>query len=233
MPHLGRIALFALFLAPLGAATFGTVVAPSGGYLVGGAADLVLDEGRSRLYLVNSSQTRIEVYSIAQRRFLSSIRTSTFPISAAISRDGAFLYVACHDANALNIIDLERQTLVKSVSLPAKPEGISVGGDGRVLLTTIGTGPNNSANTFLIYDPNAVESAALASVVIAPRPPMPPQLPPLAGRPALAGRSQLIATRDGSKIIGLNAPTANSRAVFVYEVASGTVIRSSAGSNRV
>ena len=48
------------------AATFGTVVP-----VVGGVADIVLDEPRQRLYLVNSNRNQIEVYSIPQRRFLT------------------------------------------------------------------------------------------------------------------------------------------------------------------
>ena len=44
------------------AATFGTVV-----QIVGGASDIVLDEARGRIYLVNTNQTRVEIYSIAQR----------------------------------------------------------------------------------------------------------------------------------------------------------------------
>jgi uncharacterized protein (TIGR03437 family) len=212
--------------AEVSAATFGTVVAPTGGFLVGGVSDIVLDEPRGRLYLVNSSQQRVEIYSIPQRRFLSAVRTSAFPISAALSRNNRYLYVTCYDATALNVVDLETTTLVRTISLPAKPEGVAVGADERVLITTIGTGPNNAASTLLIWDPNATEVSALANVVFAPPTPMPPQLPPMSGRPFLAGRSQLLATRDGLRIIGVNAPNNNSRAVFVYEVASGTVIRS-------
>ncbi|MBI4875042.1 MAG: hypothetical protein HY822_10465 [Acidobacteria bacterium] len=219
-------ALFLCLAPAVFGATFGSVVAPTGGYLVGGISDIVLDEGRSRLYLVNSSQQRVEIYSIAQRRFLASIRTSTFPIAAAMSRSGRFLYVTCYDANALNVLNLDTQALVRTISLPAKPEGVAVGADERVLITTIGTGTNNAANTLLLWDPNATDSNALGNVVITPPTPMPPQLPPLSGRPFLAGRSQLIATRDGDRIIGLNAPNNNARAVFVYETASGTVTRS-------
>src|SRR5258708_2773213 len=79
-------------------ATFGTVVP-----LVGGAADLVLDEARGRLYLVNTSQSRVEIYSIAQKKFLAPISTEATPLSAALSRDHKFLYVTAFDASALDI----------------------------------------------------------------------------------------------------------------------------------
>lgn len=193
--------------------------------LVGGASDLVLDGGRQRLYLVNNPLNQIEVYSIPQRRLLSPIRTNRQPVSAAISRDGQVLYVTCYEGSALDVIDLEKMALASSVSLPAKPEGVAVGGDGRVLITTIGTGANNQANTLLIYDPQAVTGRSIADVTLAPPPPTPPQLPPPSGRVFLSYRSQLLATPAGDRIIGLNI-SGNNRVVFVYEVASGTVLRS-------
>ncbi len=217
-----RLAAAVLFLAAAAfPATFGTVVP-----IVGGAADIVLDEPRGRLYLVNTAQTRVEVYSIAQRRVLSTIRTDSLPLSAALSQDGQFLFVAAHDANALNVISLETLTITSRVSLPAKPEGIAVGGDGRVLISTIGTGAGNASNTLLIWDPSATTTVSLAAVPLAPPPPLSPLLPAPSGRVFLTNRSQLVPTWDGRYIIGVNIPNANSRAVFVYEVASGTVLRS-------
>ena len=217
-----RIALAILAFASCSfAATFGSVVP-----LVGGASDLVLDESRGRIYLVNTSQSRIEVYSIAQRRFLTPVRTDATPLSAAISRNNKVLYVASYDGSSLNTIDLETLTILSRVSLPVRPEGIAVGGDERVLISTIGSGAGNSQNVLLIYDPNALASGSVSAVAIAPPAPQLPQLPPASGRIFLASRSQLIASADGRTIVGVNLPNNNERAVFVYEVASGTVLRS-------
>ncbi|MBI1896857.1 MAG: hypothetical protein HYS04_10055 [Acidobacteria bacterium] len=215
------IGVLLVFSISCAAATFGTVVP-----LVGGAADIVLDEGRSRLYLVNSSQSRVEVYSIPQRRFLAPVRTDALPFAAALSRSGKLLYVASFDGSALNIIDLDTLAVIGRVSLPAKPEGVAVGNDERVLISTIGTGANNLQNVLLIYDPAASETSALAPVQITPPAPASPLLPPPSGRIFLAARSQLQATRDGSLIIGVNIPNPRARSVFVFEVASGTVLRS-------
>ena len=221
MPWLRWLAVSAVFLSFSFAASFGTVVP-----VVGGAADLVLDEGRNYLYLVNSALNQVEVYSIPQRRFLSPIRVGRTPLTAAMSRNGKVLYLTSYDGSALEIIDLDKMAPLKSVSLPAKPEGLAVGADERVLITTIGTGPSNAlTNTLLVYNPQATSTNAIANVVLAPPPPTPPQLPPPSGRPFLSYRSQLIATKDGERIIGLNLSGSN-RIVFVYEVASGTVLRS-------
>ncbi len=217
-----RLASFLLFLfaaVPNFAATFGTITP-----LVGGVVDIVLDQPRQRLYLVGVPD-KIEVYSILQRRFLTPIRTDSLPLSAALSTDGKLLYVACHNSSSVNVIDVEQLAVVNRVSLPARPEGIAVGGDGRVLITTIGTGINNANNTLLLYDPTTVGQNLFALSVV-PSTPAPPQLPPTAGRPVLANRSYLAASADGRFIIGVNLPNNNQRSVFVFEVASGTVLRS-------
>ncbi|MEK7404326.1 MAG: hypothetical protein AAB225_04390, partial [Acidobacteriota bacterium] len=212
---------FGLVVSACLAATFGTIVPVTGALF-----DIVLDEPRGRLYLVNPVYNRVEVYSIVQRRFLSPIATDARPISAALAPSGKFLYVTCYDGTSLNAIDPDSMAVVKRVSLPARPEGVAVGGDERVLMTTIGTGPNNSASTLLIYDPAAVATQAISNVVIAPPPPAAPQVPPQQGRLALAARSRLAASPDGRYIIGLNNINNSTGAAFVYEVASGTVLRS-------
>src|SRR5688572_27908726 len=130
-------------------ATFGTVVP-----VVGGASDIVLDESRGRLYLVRSSLSRVEVYSIAQRAFINSVSTPPLPLGAAISRDARVLYVVSFDGSALSVIDLNTLQISTQISLPARPEGVAVGNDGRVLISTIGTGANNLTNVLLIYDPS-------------------------------------------------------------------------------
>ncbi len=211
-----------LWVAP--AATLGTVI-----NVTGGAGDLVLDNNRNLLYLVRSQPiNRIEVFSTTQRRVIATIPTDANPLAAALSPDGNFLYVTCYDAASINVIDTRpaTPTIVRKVSLPARPEGIAVGADGRVLITTIGSGAGNLLNTLLIFDPSITDTQSLATVPVAPPPPLPPTLPAPSGRTFLANRSQLLATRDGSKIIGLNAYQATNRVVFVYEAASGSVLRS-------
>lgn len=213
--------IWLVFLTPAFAATFGTVTT-----VVGSISDIVLDEPRRRLYLVNSSQNRVEVYSIppSPTRLLSSIATDPLPLSAAMSWDGQFLYVTSFDASALNIIDLNTFQIVGRPSLPARPEGIAVGNDGRALITTIGTGPGNTQNVLLIYDP--ADNGRVYNVVVTPPAPQSPLLPPPSGRAFLTNRSQLRASDDGSIIVGANITSNTTRVVFVYEVASGTVLRS-------
>ncbi len=217
------LSLAALFLAakPAISATFGTVVTPRGG---ASYSDLVLDEPRGRVYLVNKSLNRIDVYSIAQRTFLDSIKTDVQPLAAAISKTGKSLYVTAYTTSVLDIIDLDKQALSSRVTLPSSPEGVAVGGDDKVLITTIGSG--SPFNTLFIYDPKGTAGNNLASVALPFPPPTPPQLPPVPGRDFLSYRSKLITTKDGRFIVGANGISNTNRVVFVYEVASGGVLRS-------
>jgi uncharacterized protein (TIGR03437 family) len=213
------LALGSILLISRGfSATFGTVTT-----VVGSVTDIVLDEARRRIYVVNGSQNRVEVYSQNPIRQTQSIQVGALPLSAAQSWDGGFLYVAAHNASALFVIDLNSLQVVGQVALPARPEGVAVGIDGRVLITTVGTGVNNSQNTLLLYDP---EARNVVSVVVAPPTAAIPNVTPPAGRLFLSSRSRLEASSDGHFIMGINIPNNNSRAVFVYEVASGTVLRS-------
>ncbi len=211
--------LLAAWTLPVWSATLGTVVT-----LVGGASDLVLDEPRGRLYLVNSASNRLEVYSTTQRRFLNPIRTDGRPLSAALSADRKFLYVSSYDQSSLNVVDLDQLAITRRVSLPARPEAVAVGNDGRVLITTIGTGQNNAFNTLLLVDPAAASGQEVAAIPVAPTGPQPPGTPP-AGRPALAVNSGLQTSSDGNLIFGVNNVGGNRRIIFVYEVVSATVLR--------
>jgi len=217
-----RCTLFLLLYSSASfAATFGTVVS-----VIGGATDIVLDEPRARIYLVNTSQNRIEVYSTQQRRLLTPISTDGLPIAAAISRSGKVLYVTSQTASAIDVIDLNSQTIVNKVALVAKPEGIAVGADERVLVSTIGTGGGNLQNVLLVYNPTADTSSAILAVTVTPPPPISPILPPPSGKQFQAARGTLRASLDGKIIIGANIQANGSRAVFVYEAGSATVLRS-------
>ena len=113
------------------AATFGTVVP-----IAGGATDLVLDEARGRLYIVDTTQNRIDVYATAQKRFLNPIPVGKQPLSAAISRDGTRLYVTIYSSSALEVVDLDSATVVKRVSLPVSGKALrSVKSGGAVKVT--------------------------------------------------------------------------------------------------
>ena len=160
-------------LAQTAGATFGTV------YSLGGTpSDVVMDEVRGRLYLVNSSANRIDVFSIPEKRVTNRIAVGQFPLAAAISPDNNYLYVTNTSGASLSVIDLGTDSVINSISLPARPEGVSVGSDGRALITTQGTGANNALNTLLLYDRTQQTGQQIYSVPFPPPHTTPPPPPP-------------------------------------------------------
>jgi uncharacterized protein (TIGR03437 family) len=206
----------------LHAATFGKIVP-----LLGGGSDIVLDEPHNRLYLTSSATNQLQVYSLAQNKFLSAITTDSEPMAAAISRSGQYLYVACYAGSVVDVIDLTALTVTNRISLPSQPEGIAVAGDGRVLISTTGNGITTITNILLLYDPTPNAAAPLTSLAVTPVAPAAPTFPAPSSRAFLSAHSQLRATRDGSLIVGLHVTNAASGVgvVFVYQSASGTVLR--------
>jgi YVTN family beta-propeller protein len=214
----------ARLLAQTGGATFGEVVT-----LGGTPGDIVLDESRGRLYLVNTAANRIDAYSYLDNRLLGSVAVGQFPLSAAMSMDNAWLYVTNRDSSSLSVIDLGSFIVTQTVRLPAAPEGVAVGLDGRALITTQGTGVNNATNTLLIYDRQQELGAQLYPVPFPPALTTPTPLPPLiAGRPATPFPGRLMRTPDGRFIVGMVALNQNTNqaqtTMFVYEVAGGAVL---------
>ncbi len=212
-----------LFLSalPCLAATYGTVVShPSS------LADLVIDEPRKRLYVVNSASNLVEVYAtnVSPPRLTNTIQTDATPLSIAISRETPnprYLYVTCYDGSTLVIVDLNSANFTTvSKQLDAKPQGVAVGVGGKVLISTIGTG--TGAEVLITYDP---ATGNTQPVVVAPPAPIAPTVPPPNSSWFQAGKSRLQASADGKLIIGVNLQAAT-RTVFVFDVASSTVLGS-------
>src|SRR5260370_10153466 len=95
------------------ASTFGDIVS-----LGGTPYDVVLDEVRGRLYLVNAAANRIDIYSYADKRITGSIRVGTFPTGAALSIDNAYLYVTNTSTSSLSVIDLNLNSVTRPIHLP-------------------------------------------------------------------------------------------------------------------
>ena len=159
---------------PCIAATFGTVVPHTPAL-----ADLAIDEARKRLYAVNTIASTVEVYAtnVNPPRLTNSVKTDATPLSLSLSRETPsprYLYVACYDGSTLLIIDLNSANFSSvSKQLDAKPEGVAVGYNGQVLISTVGTG--TGAEVLITYDPATGKTQGLA---VAPPAPVAPALPP-------------------------------------------------------
>src|SRR5690349_18997749 len=70
-------------------ATFGDV-----GKLTGGTpSDVVLDESRQRLYLINNSTSQVYIFDYSTSQVIGNIPVGKSPVAGAISMDNHWLYV--------------------------------------------------------------------------------------------------------------------------------------------
>ncbi|HZL57049.1 MAG TPA: hypothetical protein VFC21_08215, partial [Bryobacteraceae bacterium] len=196
-------------------------------------SDLVLDESRGLIYLVNTAANRIDMLSTATNTVTGSINVGAGPLSAAMSMDNNFLYVTNGIGLSLSAIDLRIPAVVQTVTLPATPQGVAVGSDGRAVVSTLGTSTTTTTpvNTLLIFD--QTQAAGSPNQLIAvPTPPTPTTPSPLPSqtlaKPDTTFTGKLVRTPNGQYIVGLNNPAtpANTTYLFVYEVSSGTILRS-------
>ncbi len=202
------------------AATFGTVVSKAGGAAY---SDIALDEARGKVYLANPASNTVDVYAIAQKTFLASISVPGQPVAEAMSRDGNYLYVTAYTSSALYQINLNTASVVSTISVPYHPQGVAVGADERVLITTVGPGSGTATNTLFLFDPSAGNST-LTPINLTVPPPSAATTSTL-GRQTLDYSSALIPTADGNYIVGVNGVSTTERAIFVYQTASATVLR--------
>jgi DNA-binding beta-propeller fold protein YncE len=213
-------------------ATFGERVPLSGGT----PSDIVLDEGRHQLYLINNTTSQVGIFDYTTNQLVGGIPVGKSPIAGAISMDGAWLYVTsgatptqtASGTPMLNIIDLSQMRLIRSVVLPSIPQGVEVGNDGRVLVAMLGSGVVSGVpqNTLAVFDPTLSLGQQLLPVAVPALPSTPAPLPPSnLSRPTKIFSGGLLRTPDGQYIVGVISPSTSSTYIFVYEVASGVVLR--------
>jgi YVTN family beta-propeller protein len=204
-------------------ATFGEVIR-----LGGTPSDIVLDEQRGRLYLVNANTNAVDIYDYVNQNLSTSIRVGTTPLAAAISMDGHYLYVSNNKSASLSVIDLTTSQVTQTVSLPASPQGVEVGADGRVLITTEGTSNSTAIQSLYLFDQKAQQAQQVTPVQFSPSPPTPTGLTAVPGaRPTTTFQGKLARTPDGAFIVGLSTINNNAQTVvFVYETASASILRS-------
>jgi len=206
-------------------ATFGDIVRLPGGT----PSDIVLDELRHQLYLVNNTTSQVLVFDYNTSTVTATIAVGKTPLAAAISMDNSWLYVTCSGNTSLNVIDLSSNRVVNSILLPSAPQGVEVGNDGRVLIAMNGTGVVNGVpqGTLALYDNTLTSGQQVLPVTVPalPTTPSPLPAPNTNGRPQTTFLSKLMRTPDGQFIVGVIAPSNAATYVFVYEVASGIVLR--------
>ena len=205
-------------------ATFGDVVKLPGGT----PSDIVLDEARQQLYLINNTTSLVYVLNYTTNQVVGTIPVGKTPLAGAMSMDGNWLYVTSSGNSTLNVIDLNRGQVTQTVALTSAPQGVEVGADGRALISMVGTGVVSGVpqGTLAVYDQNQSAGSQVQYVNVPALPTTPAPLPaPTLTRPTTTFSGKLLRTPDGQHIVGVITPTSSTTYVFVYEVASGVVLQ--------
>ena len=117
--------------------------------------------------------------------------------------------------------------MLQTVSLPASPDGVEVGADGRALITTAGTSTTTSIQSLYIFDYSAAATQQLKPVQFSPPQATPHAAPRHADSPETTFRGKLARTPDGLSLSRLSTINNNSSTVlYVYETASASILRS-------
>ena len=208
-------------------ATFGNVIPLASGT----PSDIVLDESRHLLYLVSNTTNTVYILDYTNNnQIVSSITIGANPLAAAMSMDNKYLYVTSANTSSISMIDLSARRVIQTVVLPSAPQGVEVGSDGRVLVAMNGSIVSGvPTGTLAIYDPTQTGSAQVQPVTVPALPTTPaPLTTPALPRPITTFPSKLLRTPDGNYIVGVVTPgttTTTTTYLFVYEVASGIVLR--------
>lgn len=204
-------------------ATFGNVIQLPGGT----PSDVVLDEPRHLLYLINNNTNLVYVFDYTTNTVVGNIAVGKTPLAGAISMDDHWLYVTNSGSATLSVIDLTQDLVAQTVTLPSTPQGVEVGNDGRALISLLGTGVVSGVpqGTLLVFDRTQQSSNQLINVVVPALPTTPVPIPaPTLPKPVTTFSGKLLRTPNGQFIVGVITPTAATTYVFVYEVASGVVL---------
>lgn len=205
-------------------ATFGDVIQLPGGT----PSDVVLDESRHYLYLINNNTSLVYIFDYTANAVISQIAVGAAPLAGAISMDGHYLYVTCSSASVLDMIDLTQSNpqVIQTVVLPSKPQGVEVGADGRVLISMAGTGVVSGVpqGTLSLFDPS-LGPGQLLPVTVPALATTPVTVPTPGNVTSTTFVSKLLRTPNGQYIVGAIKPTSANTYIFVYEVASATVLR--------
>lgn len=111
-----------------------------------------LEDGR----IIASTEGNQSIVEISSDRDVTGIKTNEVGTHmVVVSPDGAHAYTANLGAGTISLIDLDTDTLIKTVEAGAGTEGIDLTPDGEELWVS-----NRSANTVIVYDAETLDQLA-------------------------------------------------------------------------
>jgi uncharacterized protein (TIGR03437 family) len=81
-------------------------------------SDLLVDEGRQRVYLVNTSRNQIEVFSTAQNAFLPAVEVGSMPKAIEFTSDRSQLLVTHLGRESIKVLNADSLSQLPEISIP-------------------------------------------------------------------------------------------------------------------
>lgn len=180
---------------------------------------------------MNNKTNAVDILDYTTNQIVRHIPVGKAPLAAAASMEVPpnWLYVTNSGTSTISVIDLTQNSVVQTVLLPSPPQGVEVGNDGRVLISMNGTGVVSGVaqGTLSVFDRTLAAGQQVQPVTVPALATTPVGIPSNGGstRPVTTFPSKLLRTPKGDFIVGVVTPTASTTYVFVYETASGIVLR--------
>lgn len=85
-----------------------------------GPSSLALDDGDNNLIVANGGSNNVTLINARSNAVIKTIGVGAHPVQVLVTHGGK-AYVACQDGRRIDVIDLQRQLLVKSITLSSRP----------------------------------------------------------------------------------------------------------------
>src|SRR4051812_40219883 len=182
------------------------VVVPIGGALGG----VVVDDVCKHVYVTNTTQNRVEVFSLEAMTLEAAIPVGSQPVGLDITPDGKTLYVANSGGSNISVVDLSTRVEVRRITVPSTfsndtPFSIAIAGNGLALFSTTFAGSGFGGRLLQL---------TLATDQVSPR-------PDFWFSGSTTERTILAASKDRSTV-GIVAGDISSGPVFTYHAATNT-----------
>ena len=92
---------------------------------------------KGMLVIAHPSTNTVEIFDPFKRRVVGAVKDMSSPRGMAVSNDGAFIYIANHDANNIVVLETENWQVQRMVPVEGQPEGVLPVPNSHLLLVTL------------------------------------------------------------------------------------------------
>ena len=106
---------------------------------------ILVDPGCQYVYLTNTTQNRVEIYSLQTQTLETPIQVGAQPMGLDITPDGTLLYVANSGGNNISVLNLVQRVELRRITIPSvnnqfSPWAIAIANNGKALVSTSNNG---------------------------------------------------------------------------------------------